>query len=409
MRAETAAEPRTGTRDAPPRRVRILHLIEHLEIGGAERVVVNLVRTLDPGRFESIVCHYRFHGPLADELAAAGYPVRYLEKDLLRNQLPLALRRWAAPLVVVESPLFVGRLALLMRREKIDIVHTHLFSANLWGRLAAALAGCQSTITTEHTKRAREGSLKRIVLNRLLLPLTDRVVAVSEEVAKAVAAQQRVPPGRLTVIPNGVRLDRSPALAARALAGAVEPATATIAAIGRLAPEKRLDLLLRAMALLGRTAPGVRCQILGTGPDRDSLEALSRNLGLEGRVAFLGEQRCVENFFPSLSVVVNCSDREGLPLSLLEAMAAGVPVVATDVGGNREIVHDGETGVLVRPGDPAGLAAGIDRLLSDPRAAGTMADAARSLVRERHSLEAMARRYELLYEEVLHPRRTHPA
>lgn len=387
-----------GERAAPGPRVRVLHLIEHLEIGGAERVVANLIRTLDPARFESVACHYRLHGLLAEELAAEGYAVRYLEKDLLRSRLPPALRRWAAPLVVPESLLFVGRLAALMRREKIDIVHTHLFSANLWGRLAATAAGCRATITTEHTRREREGSLKRSVLNRLLLRCTDRVVAVSDEVARGVAALQGIPPGLLTVIPNGVRLDQAPPPEAGSRLDGGAP---VIAAIGRLAPEKRLDLLLQALVLLGRTSPGVRCLILGTGPERGSLEALARDLGLGGRVEFLGEQRCVESFFPSLAAVVNCSDREGLPLSLLEAMAAGVPVVATDVGGNPEIVRDGETGILVPPGDPGSLAAGIGRMLSNPRAAGAMAAAARALVRQRHSLAAMAGRYEQLYEEVL--------
>lgn len=387
------------------RPIRVLHLIDCLDVGGAERVVVNHLRAIDPRRFESLTCYFRHRGVLAEELVQAGLRVRHLRKDVVSSRFGRRLRWLLLPVVALESAVFVLRLARLIRSERIDVVHSHTFSANLWGRIANLLAGRRGMITTEHTKRNRaDESVKRIVVNRLLVPLTDRVVAVSEEVAAAVARLQRVPARKLVVVPNGVPLGDGAGSAPRARE-AGEAGEVTIAAIGRLAPEKRLDLLLRAVALCRQQVPALRCLLIGGGRELGRLTALTRELGLEAAVEFTGEQRDVRRYFPNLAAVVNSSEREGLPLSLLEALAAGVPVVATDVGGNREIVRDGVTGILVPPDDAPALAAGICAVLADPARARRLAAAGRSLVRERYSQEAATRRYELLYEELATRRR----
>jgi hypothetical protein len=145
--------------------VRILHLIEHLVIGGAERVLVDIVTNIDKDKFKSIVCVYRNENPLLDELVKAGYPVRYLRKNLLTPLFPKFLK----PLLLfIESIIFVIRLAKLMRDKDIQILHTHLFSAGLWGRLAALFGGRPKIITTEHTTTDWEKSLKKTVSDRLL-------------------------------------------------------------------------------------------------------------------------------------------------------------------------------------------------------------------------------------------------
>jgi glycosyltransferase involved in cell wall biosynthesis len=375
----------------------VLQLIQHLQVSGAEQVVVDLACAADPARVHLQVAHYRYRGALAQDLVRAGVPVTYFEKALVSRHLP----RWAAPLalpvVLVESAVLVARLARFMRREKIDVLHTHLSSAGLWGQLAGLAAGVPAMITTEHSRWLPGRPPKRGRLNRLLLPLTARVVAISEEVAASVVRHQGVPPQKVVVIANGIDLRRIDAPVAPALPAGGPP---TIAAIGRLAPEKRLDVLLRAVALCRARVPQLRTLVIGEGPELPVLQRLSRELGLGSSVEFLGVRRDVPAFFPGLRAVVNSSEREGLSLALLEAMAAGVPVVATDAGGTGEVVRDGETGVLVPPLDEQALAAGIRRVLEDPALARRLAATARAVVRAEHTIAAAARRYEALYEEV---------
>lgn len=376
-------------------KIRVLHLIEHLRIGGAERVVVNLVTALDGEKIESTVCHYRHRGLLAGDLEKKGFSVVYMEKDFLSRPFSGFFRILLFPVVLLESAVFVFRLRKLMKKMKADIVHSHIFSANLWGRIAALLAGGAAVVTTEHTKYIRDTSVKHAVLNRMLMPMTDRVVAISEEVARAVEEQQRVPRGRMAVIPNGIPLP--PRSAAGGAEGGGPP---VIASVGRLVPEKRHDILLEAVKESAAEIGGLQCWIVGDGPERRKIEGLITGLGLQDTVQMLGERRDVPALFPRMTVVVNSSEREGLPLSLLEAMGAGIPVVATDAGGNREIVRDGETGFLVPSEDHGALARGICRLITDRELAREMAERARSLVEEKHSVEAAAKRYEALYGEV---------
>ena len=375
----------------------MLQLIQHLEVGGAEQLVVDLACAVDTRRVHMMVGHYRYRGVLGQDLTRAGVPVFYVEKAVVSRFLPAWARLFAFPVVIIETAVLVARLARLMRREKIDILHTHLSSAGLWGQLAGLAAGVPAMITTEHSRWRPDRPPKRGRLNRLLLPVTSRVVAISSEVAASVVRHQGVPAEKVAVIANGIDLRRLDAGAAPGSAVGDPP---TIAAIGRLAPEKRLDLLLRAVARCRERVPGLRTLIIGEGPERPALERLGRELGLGAQVEFLGVRRDVPAFFPGLRAVVNSSEREGLSLTILEAMAAGVPVVATDAGGTREVVRDGETGVLVPALDERALAAGICRVLEDPAFAQGLAERARAAVRAGYTIDAAARRYEALYEEV---------
>lgn len=376
----------------------MLHLIEHLRVGGAERVVADLIQTLDPHRFKNILLLYRGSGTFARELQDKGYRIVLMKKDWLSDPLGFLPGPALAPVVALESLLFVIRLARFLRREKVDLVHAHMFSANLWGLLAARLAGRTRVISTEHTVRTGiDRTLKhRLVLGRLL-PLSDKVVAVSRQVAESIRRDQDLGPDKLVVIANGVTL---PSLNRKPLPDSLPGHRPRIVAVSRLVRVKRLDLFLRAMHSVRQRHPGATALIVGNGPDRGALEDQARELGLAGSVFFLGQRTDVPDILQGADIFVNTSDQEGLPRSILEAMAARLPVVATDVGGTGSLVRTGRTGFLVRPGDYQAIADAIAQLVNDPDRAADMGLCGRKLVRDSFSLEQATGLWEKLYNEV---------
>lgn len=453
-----------GSADKP---VHVVQLIEHLRTGGAERVVVDLARGLGEG-FRPTVLLYREEGELVRPLREAGVRAVLLRKELFP-------RPGRAPRVIdalftgLESALFVPRLALWLRRERVDVLHSHMFSANLWGRLAAPLARLlgqdMAVIVTEHSARPKDRSAKRRRLNRMLRFFCDRVVAVTGEVRSSLLAQG-VEDERITVVYNGVELpgpelpplppelgelsrlselsklgelaasspssdnsggsanssgsggSASPGGSANSGgAGGVGGSSGSdgsgcsggagggpiVMAVGRAVPAKRFDILLRALALLPDDL-NVQAWIVGDGEELPGLRKLARNLGL-ARVHFLGRRDDARQLAAWADVVVNSSDREGLSIALLEAMAARRPIAATAAGGTPGLIHDEETGLLVPTGEPAALAAAVERLLRDPELARRLGERARALVEERFSLDAMVRAWTRVYLRALQARK----
>lgn len=382
------------------RALHVVQLLEHMRTGGAERLVADLVPALRRSGVRVKVCLYRDIGPLGEELAAAGIPLVFIRKTLLSGRIPARLAFLRPLATALESPLFVWRLGRWLRSEGADVLHCHMFSASLWGSLAARLAaGRTSVVITEHTLRSGPDSLKHRIAGRLLPSLADAVTAVGEQLARGLAARWRLPPRSVRAMPNGVPLD--PGLPAPAGLPGGAP---LIAAIGRLVPVKRIDLLLHALRRCLDGGQRLICLIIGEGPERQRLEGLSADLGLGAAVRFLGERRDVRALLPYLDLVVNCSDREGLSVTLLEAMAASRPVVATDVGSTREIVHDGRTGILVPPGHAEALSRAVSRMLADPDNAAECGRRGRALVEAGYSIDAAAARWHRLYR-ALHRRR----
>lgn len=395
-----------GARSLP----NVLLLIEHLEVGGAERMVVDLAVTLHSRSLPVTVCLYRSKGLLASELEQAGVDLFLIPKKLVDIPLIISNRPLKGIILFLESIIFVARLALLLRRRHVDVIHTHMFSAGLWGRLAARLArptGRLPVIVTEHTLRSNGESRKHQLLNRMLMPWTDAIVAVSQDVANHVEHAWNLPPGQVIVIPNAVDLAPFEEVAKRRRDTTVQLTHPfTIAFVGRLVPIKRLDLLFDAIALSRVNIPSLRCLIIGDGPERARLQNLTRRLGLTSdsgqsdTVQFLGLRRDLAVLFEQVDALINSSDREGLPMSVLEAFAAALPVVATNVGGTAEVVITGRTGVLIPPGDVKALASAIQFLASSPSEAQTMGRAGQELVRQSYSLENVANRWIMLYQRL---------
>jgi glycosyltransferase involved in cell wall biosynthesis len=362
----------------------VLYVIGSLPPNGAERVLLDLVRHLDRARFRPVVCCLHAGGPLLPAFEAAGAKVVVLGKR----------SRWEVSIL--------AKLRRVIAEEGPALIHTHLFPADAWGRAAALLAGVPA-VSTAHSSDPWRGWHQRLA-DGILSRLTERVVAVSEGVARSRRERERVPAATLTTIPNGIDLDRfdarrdvGPLRAALGLPDGVR----TVGIVGRLHPAKGHPELFEAVRQL--LEGGLRLAVLavGDGELRGELEGLARRLGLEGAVRFLGRRDDVAELLNVLDVYAMPSRWEGLPISLLEAMAASRPIVASAVGGIPEVITHGETGLLVPPGDPHALAAAVRRLLEAPEEARRMGEAARRAVRARFDVATMARRYEGLYEEVL--------
>lgn len=368
------------------RRIHIQHVLLSLQPGGLENGVVNVINRLDDDRFRSSVTCLQESGAFA---------ARIRRPDVEVHAMGLK------PGNDVGLPL---RLARLFRRTGTDVVHTRNAEAFFYGVLGAKLAGVRAIIHSEHG-RVLPDSARRMVVQRWLLRLTDAAFSVSEQLRRDLVTHLRVPPGLFEVIYNGVDVTRIAAAdrtAARRALGAPE-GEIVIGTVGRLVPVKNYELLVRAFGRLASpSGRPTRLVFIGEGPERAKLEAAAAASGVAARTILLGHREDVADLLVGLDVFVLPSLSEGMSNTLLEAMAAGVPVVASDVGGNGEIVRDGETGLLFASGDEGGLAAHLETLVADPARRAGMGRTGYERVMREFSMAAMIRKYEALYERVAH-------
>ncbi len=374
-------------------RLRILHVLSTLLPGGSEISVLRLLPALEERGYFVSVAYLRGEPALADEFRGAGIEVA-----------PMRLRGAFDPAALL-------RLRRHVARGRFDIVHTHMDVADFYGALAGRLGGARCVVSTKHAPdefRTRR-TWKRypfLLLERLAYEMDDAVIVVSEGLRSFLETAEHLPSRKMVVIGHGIDAT-SPGLApmeARRRLG-LPPHAPLIGAVGRLSPEKGQAVLLRALPAVLAAFADAGCVLAGEGPSRPGLEAEARRLGVQERVVFLGHRRDVPTVLAALDLFVQPSIYEGFGLSLLEAMAAGLPIVASRVGGIKELVEDGATGVLVRPQDPGALGEAIVRLLRDRGGAGRLAEAAAARARERHSLAGVAARVDDLYREILEGRR----
>jgi glycosyltransferase involved in cell wall biosynthesis len=363
-------------------RVRLLLVNDEMEVGGTQRQIVNLARSLDRDRYAPTVLYFRNPSSLVGELEESGVPVFQIPK---RGPIDFA---------------FLGALRAFLARGRFDVIHAFSFTGELWVTLARLLAPRAALVTSIRSVydwyTGPQWAAKRWVTRRSQL-----VVANSEVAARYTESRLGLPEGAIRVVYNGTALPEPAAAEERERERAelgIEPGTVAALFVGRLVPLKNVPVLLRAVARLG---DGARLLLLvaGDGPARSALENEARNLGLGTRVRFLGNRPDGRRLMEAADIIVLPSFQEGLSNAILEAMAAGRPVVASRVGGNGELVEEGATGLLFPSDDAEALAGCLARLGGDAALRASLGAEGRRVVASRFGLEPMARSMERIYEE----------
>jgi glycosyltransferase involved in cell wall biosynthesis len=367
-----------------PKRTRVVYMAHAFMVGGAEEMVLNLVRHLPP-RFEPMVCCIHETGPIGEEIRRTGTPVAVLGLE------PGVRRPW-----------HVGGIRRYLRETQPAIVHTFLLTASLYGRLAAILEQVPIVIGTEvniyeHKRR------HHAFAEQLLMLRTDRVVVSAESVRDFYIRQVHADPTKVEVIYNAV--DFAQAQSARSRAEVRRecgvPEDAFVGGIiARLTEQKGHRFLFDAMAATPALA-NMHTIVIGGGDLQAALVRQVDDLGLGARVHFLGPRRDLGDLLAAMDVFVMPSLWEGLPLSLVLAMGAGLPVVATSVAGIPELVDDGGTGLLVPPGDRAALGAALAEMATDEAARERLGREARASVLPRFNVDGYVRSIVALYDRLL--------
>lgn len=374
------------TRGSVSRRLRICLLLPKLAIGGAEFQTLHLLRNLDTSRFNLFLCCMTRGDREMEEEAE-----RYAESVFF-----LGFRWRFFPIVFV-------KLVRYLRWGRFDVLHCHLPLADSIGRLAGWIAGIPVLMTTEHGKNLWKG-FPYLLLERFLRGITDVRICVSHDIMDIRKKREGTPDEKLEYIPNAVDPEEcktaSTGRAAVMSSFGWGVADQLVISVGRLVPAKNYSLLVESVMLLCDRYPTIRCLIVGEGSCRPEIERNIDELNLGGHLILAGMRRDIPDLLAAADVFVLSSVREGLPLSLLEAMAAGKAVVCTDVGGIPDAVADGKNGLLVSSGDAGALAGAIGRLLDDADLRNRFGHAAHQEVERKFSVRIMARKTGEIYKRL---------
>lgn len=366
----------------------ICQLLHGLGVGGAEVLAARLARQLRKQFRFLFVCLDEL-GALGEELALEGFPVHVLERHQGVD--------WRC----------AGRLARLLRRERVDLLHAHQYTPFFYAMTARLLCRRPPVLFTEHGRWYPDYPRpRRIIANRLLLERRDRVVGVGESVRKALIRNEGIPAERVSVIYNGIDLtmfsgksyDR---VAARREMG-VGINDLVIIQVARLDSLKDHATAIRTLERVAQRRGAARLVLVGEGPERETIQRMVRARQLEGHVRFLGLRTDVARLLPAADLALLTSVSEGIPLTLIEAMAAGIPAVSTRVGGVGEVIEDGRSGLLAPASDDAALAENILCLANDSDLRDRMGRLGRERAEALFSERPMHASYLRLYSEMLH-------
>ncbi len=368
-------------------KIKVVHLAEDLKVGGLERTLAYIVNKLDPSIFSVEVWCIARGGAIADELQKNGHLLRILNLNNYYN------------------PWNVMQLAGRLRHEKVAILHSHAYFANTMGRMAAILA--RVPVRFAHIQSSHwasdERSRRNYMVDRILSHFTSRVIACSDSATRFQIETLKISPKKILTLHNCTDIQRyanqEATGAARKELGISED-NLVIGSVGRLEKLKGHRLLLEVTKDLIESFPSLKLVIIGDGPEREVLEKKRSDLGLVNHVILTGNRNDVEKLLPVLDVYVQPTiGREGLPLTVVEAMAAKLPVVASDIGGTREAVIHNQTGILVAPGDKDGLTRALSQILRDREMRCQMSQEGWKLCKQKFSITHMVEALTNLYLE----------
>ena len=364
-------------------RRRILHVIATLTRGGAEKQLVLLAAGLPRDEFDVHVCALTRGGPLEADLQAAGVPVTVIGKQ------------WKY------DPIAWWKLRRHIRQVRPDLVQTWMFTSNAYGRTAARSAGIKHVVASERCVDPWK-SWHHLAIDRHLAKHTDAIIVNSLGV-KQFYREHGLPATKLRLIENGVAPPPAGTATHDELCDelGIPRGVHLIGAVGRLWHQKRIKDLIWAADLLKVIRDDVHLLIFGDGPQRENLERFRDACSMQDKVHFLGQRNDVMRWMPHFALLWLASGYEGLPNVIMEAMSVGVPVVATDIAGTRDLVSHGVNGFLVPVGDRAGLGRFAHKILEDPALRQQLGEAGRQRVLSDYSVEAMVARHVALYREIL--------
>jgi glycosyltransferase involved in cell wall biosynthesis len=371
-------------------RRKVVHLVEDLEIGGLERVIASIALGLDRAKYEVEVWCLVRGGEIAEELANKGVAVKVLGMDSYHN------------------PLQVLALLHLIRKENAHILHTHGYFGNTFGRLAAILAKTHVIIAHVHTPYS-SFKKRNIMMERFLSLFTDKIVCVSQAVKRFVVEVEGINEKKTSLIYNGVgeprlfEMDSYEPVNRKSLG--ISDKDFVVITVASLTPHKGHRVLIDAARVVTKSYENVRFLIAGDGPLRNELESYTKEAGLSSKVVFTGQRKDIATLL-SLGdfFVLPSIEREGLGIALIEAMAAGLPVIGTRLGGIPEVIEDRVNGLLVAPGNAGELATAIEKLASDRSMKAKMGMNGKQLYELKFTADKMTWEIEFLYEDLLRRR-----
>jgi glycosyltransferase involved in cell wall biosynthesis len=371
------------------RKINIAFVIDRIDqrLGGTEKQLILLLQNLDRSRFEPYLCCLQHQG------SGEGVSV----DDLSVGFFAVDFKSFFSP----NAYLKLLRFVLFLRSRKIDIVQTYFRDGHIAGTLAALLAGTKHVVATRRN-RGYWHNYRELSVLKLLKPFVTNFLANSRDIADYVQTIERVDRNRIEIIYNAVDLDRFGSVSEKQVQSYGDQFDLLnrgpiLVCIANLRPVKGLDVLLRATAELINDFPNLALLLVGDGPDRAMLDKMAQELNILRNVRFLGWQANIEGILALADLGVLSSHSEGLSNAIIEYMAAGLPVVCTDVGGNSELVEHLKNGFLVRPGDHAALAKGIREVLSRPDYVDTMSRESKKRAERMFALENHIKRMEEYY------------
>ena len=366
---------------------KVLHVIDSLDLGGAQTLLLEICKNSNRERFEVEVACMHGRGVFAAEFEKAGSRVHSLSPG-----------KW--------PPLFIANFLKLLKGLDPEILHFHLFGSNLIAKPLAALAGKRALVVHDHCNDAGRGNPMLLLADALTNRLAARVIAVSGSIREFLINREGIDSDRIVTLPNGidartfVATDVQKRMSARSSLG-LPPEAFVIGGMGRLVAQKNFSLFLDIAARVIPRHPSALFVIAGTGPQEEELKAKAVALGIDQRVLFLGHVADRLSLYHAFDALLMTSDFEGTPMVLLEALACGLPVVASAVDGIAEVCTNNRDALLVPPGDGGGFAESLIRVLKDAELREGLGKYARTTVLERYEIRKLVERIEGLYDDIL--------